>query len=417
MASGLSRLRTTFAALESKNYAIYTVGYAAGLLGFWMQRMATGWLAWELTNSGTWLGLIAFADLFPTVAVGLIAGVGADRWDRLLLTRVTQAATVLIVLLLATAIVLGYVGIWLLLVFAVLSGTVAAVNQPARLCLIPALVPASQIPAAIAINSVVFHVARIAGPAIAGIVIWLGDVAIAYALSGLFATAFLVALGRLRPANCEPTSGMTPDLFGGVAGGLRYIANNPPLFALLVLMAASTIGVKAVVELLPGLADVVFGVEAMGLAVLIASTGLGAVFAGLWLAGRQHCDNIAELAVKNIICMAALGASFSFFDELWAAIPVLIAFGFCMASADIAVQTIIQTGVQPFMRGRVLSIHAVIARGGPAIGAVTMGTASDFVGFQLPVLFGASAVMALWFWIRRRAVVPVPNTQKESPGY
>ena len=87
----LSGLASILGALRNPNYGVYTAGSGVSLIGTWMQRIATGWLAWELTRSGAWLGIIAFADLFPTVIVGPFAGAAADRLDRLRVTKVTQA--------------------------------------------------------------------------------------------------------------------------------------------------------------------------------------------------------------------------------------------------------------------------------------------------------------------------------------
>ena len=136
--SRLAGFSSIHAALRNRNYGLYTAGSGISLIGTWMQRVATGWLTWELTGSGAWLGLVAFADLFPTVVIGPIAGAVADRWDRLTVTRISQSLAMLQAVALFVLTVTGLIDIYLLLALVAFLGSVAAFNQPARLALIPA---------------------------------------------------------------------------------------------------------------------------------------------------------------------------------------------------------------------------------------------------------------------------------------
>ncbi|MGH6924551.1 MAG: MFS transporter, partial [Propylenella sp.] len=222
----LSGLQNIVRALKNPSFGIYTAGSAVSLIGTWMQRVVTGWLAWELTGSGAWLGLVVFADLFPTVIVGPIAGAYADRSDRLFVTKVSQTLAMLQAFALFGLTATGLINIWLLFVLTLFLGIVAAFNQPARLALIPALVPRSDLTAAVAVNSVVFNLARFLGPAVAGLVIATVGVPVAYAANALTFVAFLVALAWVRLIEEEALPSKHGTLFADLVAGIRYAGSH-----------------------------------------------------------------------------------------------------------------------------------------------------------------------------------------------
>ena len=150
----LSRLNALGRALKNRDFAIYTAGNTISLIGTWIQRLATGWLTWELTKSGAWLGIVAFADLFPTIVVGPIAGAAADRWNRLNVTRTTQSLLLCQSAILFVLTATGHITISALVVLTAVGGVISAFNQPARLALVPSLVPRSDLVAAVAIVSI-----------------------------------------------------------------------------------------------------------------------------------------------------------------------------------------------------------------------------------------------------------------------
>ena len=127
--------------LKNANFGIYSAGNAVSLIGMWMQRIAIGWLTWEMTKSGLWLGIIAFADFFPVLLIGPIAGAAADRWDRLRVVKTSQTISLVQATVLFALTASGHINIGLLVALTALQGIVVAFNQPARLALVPSLVP------------------------------------------------------------------------------------------------------------------------------------------------------------------------------------------------------------------------------------------------------------------------------------
>ncbi len=398
----LSGLRNIVRALSNPNFGIYTAGSAVSLVGTWMQRVVTGWLTWELTGSGAWLGLVVFADLFPTVVIGPIAGAYADRSDRLRVTKISQALAMLqaIALFLLTA--TGLINIWLLLALTLFLGIVIAFNQPARLALVPALVPPSDLTAAVAVNSVVFNLARFIGPATAGLIIATVGIPVAYAANAATFVAFLVALSRVRLSQAEGVPPLRGKLWPDLVAGIRYTASHAGIATILIMMIAANVAARPLIELLPGFAAAVFHAGATGLALLTSSVGAGAIVAGFWLAGISSGKSLGRAFLANTAISAVAGALFAATDSLWLAIPLLVVNGFAMAGMGIAAQTLIQISVDASMRGRVLSLFGLIFRGGPALGALVMGAASDYVGLRLPVFVGAIVVLAVWLWARLR---------------
>jgi MFS family permease len=387
--------------LRNANFGIYSVGSAVSLIGMWMQRIAIGWLTWELTKSGLWLGIIAFADFFPVLVIGPIAGAAADRWDRLRVVKTSQTISLVQATVLFALTTSGHMNIGLLVALTTFQGVVVAFNQPARLALVPSLVPQADLASAVAINSVVFNLARFIGPMFAGLAIVWSGVAAAFAANALSYVVFLVALARIRvvpsPTDMTKQRSFSADL----REGIRYTASHPGIAALLVLLIALGIGGRPLNELLPGFAADVFRSGAGGLSILASAIGGGAILGGLWLGHRAHASGLTTVALSGsfVGALAAIAAVAT--GSMWVAVPAVVVFGFCMSSAGIAIQTLIQLASDRSMRGRVMGLYGLIFRGAPAIGALAAGIASAHFGLRWPVFFGALLVIAVCHWTYR----------------
>jgi MFS family permease len=388
-------------AFASRNYRLYATGNFISLIGTWLQRIAVGWLAWQLTRSGTWLGLVAFADLFPAVIVSPFAGAIADRSERLRVIWATQIVSVLQAVLLAVLVATDAIGIWSLFLLTLCLGVAGAFNQPARLALIPSLVDRAVLPSAVAINSISFNLARFIGPAAAGIIIAEGSIALAFAVNALTYIAFMVALLGVSVAR-EAGAPTGRTLFGASLDGYRYAARHPGIGTILLLVAATSLFARGFVELLPGFADQVFGRGAQGLAWLTAMIGLGAVCGGLWMVRRPGIEGLTRVIVWVTLLMAAGLFAFTLTDDYWVALPCLFVTGFAMVVTGIAAQTLVQYAVAAEMRGRILALYGMIFRGGPAVGSLVMGLLSSPFGLRAPVAAGALLTVAVWLWARLR---------------
>lgn len=401
--------RAILRTLGHPDYGLYTLGNSVSLVGMWMQRVSVGWLTWDLTHSGTWLGLVAFADLFPSVFIGLIGGVAADRLDRVRVIMACQGTAMILAFLLGALTLAGMVTVELLFALTFLGGVVIGFNQPSRLALVSSLVPRENLTTAVAINSIVFNIARFVGPAVAGLVIVASDVAWAFIANAASYLALLVALAVIRGRNPGTGRDLTAaapargGLVADIGAGLRYAAAHPGIGPLLALHLVASILVRPVLELLPGFADHVFRGGADTLATLTSTVGIGAVVAGWLLARRSGTRGLVTLVLTSSAGVSLGVLAFVATDDIRVGIPAAGALGAVMVASGVGLQTVVQLAVAPEMRGRVLSLHGLIFRGGPAIGALLMGAAGDLVGLRLPVGLGAVAALALLGVVALRA--------------
>jgi len=392
---------TTKLALPFKNvtYGIYAGGNAVSLIGTWMQRISVSWLTWDLTHSGLWLGIVAFADFFPGLVLGPFAGAVADRTEQLTVIRTSQLISLVqaTVLFLLTA--FHHLNIWGLVALTGFQGAVVAFNQPARLALVPSLVAESDVASAVAINSVIFNLARFVGPALAGLaIVWWG-IAASFAANAVSYVVFVVALMWVNVESMREQHAKRRNFWTDLKDGIRYTATHPAIAALLFLLTAIGIGGRPMNELLPGFAAQVFHSGAGGFSTLASATGAGAVLGGLWLGHRSDSLNLPLVAIMMSFggAVAAIGVCAT--TTIWLAVPFVAAFGFCVSGAGIAIQTIVQLSSDRAMRGRVMGIYGLIFRGAPALGALAAGTASVHFGLRWPVVFGAFIVIATAAWI------------------
>jgi MFS family permease len=385
--------------LRSPNYGSYVVGNGISLVGTWMQRIAVGWLTWELTGSPFWLGIIAFADLFPAVIVGPIGGAVADRHNRLRLVQITQFLSCLQAISLFALAWTDRIDIASLALLSLFLGTVTALNQPARLALIPSLVEPKHLNSAIGINSVIFNLARFIGPAISGVIIAGGNVSWVFALNALSFAFFVIVLLRLELTEPAAPLRKRKRFSADLAEGIVYAARDPRISILLFLLIVIGIGARPLVELLPGLSATVFEGGPQTLALLTSTFGCGAIIGGLWLAGRDTRGNLLLIVNGAAFVLAAALLGFVSTSTLWLALPAVAVLGLTMVITGAGIQTLLQLSVETDMRGRVLSLYGLIMRGGPAVGALAMGWIAEFTGLRWPLAGGAVVVAIAGLWL------------------
>lgn len=404
-------------ALQHPPYRLYAAGNAISLIGTWMQRLGIGWLTWELTGSGFWLGLVAFADLFPTVVLAPLAGTIADTGSRLKIMRFTQILSLVQAGLFAILAIAGLLDIWSIFVLALFLGVVSAFDQPARLSLIASLIPREDLPSAVAVNSIIFNLARFVGPAIGGALLaWRGPETL-FVLNALSYALFVVMLFRLNvetPVRIPEEEG---SFFRRLASGLLILFHNPGLRIVIVMLVCLTVGVRPIAEMLPGFAAQIFSVGPNGLAAMTAAMGLGSVIGGLWINSEKLASQLSRMLLVNSATLGLAVAGFATTANFWIALPCLVLAGFGMSRTAIAAQTALHLSVEEAQRGRVLSIYGMIFRGGPALGALITGLASAWFGLQTPILCGVLALSVGWIWVfvqRYRVAAALEGNRKRA---
>ena len=394
-------LASVFRAFAHRNYRIYGGGNAVSLNGIWMQRVAVGWLAWTLTHSGTWLGIVSMAEFFPVVLLSPLAGALADRRDRVGIIRITQIAGSIQASLLVVLVYTDAITIELLFALTLLLGVFNAVAQPSRLALIPTLVDRASLPSALAINAIIFNAARFLGPAAAGIVIAKVSVGAAFAVNAATYVVFLVAMTNLRGIPALPVAA-TQSVLKASAEAYGYASRHPGIAPMLLLFTVTTIGTRGFVELFPGFADRVFGRGPEGLATLTSTVGLGAIFGAGWMLLRPAIAGLTGLVLANTLMISLAILAITASNQFYLALPCVFLAGAAMTITGVGAQTLIQAAVDIRMRGRIMALYGMIFRAGPAVGAVLMGSLSERFGLRLPLAVGALVSCGFWAWTRIR---------------
>lgn len=386
-------------ALSHRNARIFFGASLTAWTGLWMHRIAVSWLAWELTGSAFWVGVVAFCDLAPAVVFSPLAGAVADRADRLRMTMLAQAAIGLNAAAIALLVAAGWMTIGILLVLEVLGGIAASFAQPARQSLMPGLVPRADLPAAVALNSLTFNVARFIGPALAGPLIAVAGVWPPIAVNALAYAFATLTTPMLRVDEAQRRGhAATASLFGEMVDGLRYAARHPGLGPILGFAAVAAILLRGVQEILPPFVERVFGLGAEALALLTAAFGVGALVSGLVVAARGRLAGTTRLAVLGVLALGL--ATAGFVATGWFAFGVLCAalMGAAGSVHGISVQTLAQSASDPAMRGRVLSLWGLITRACPALGALILGAAGEVFGLRWPVLVAVALSLLAVAW-------------------
>lgn len=389
-------------AFANPQFRMYTVGSLLSLIGTWIQRMAIAWLAWEMTELHTWVGAVAMADMLPVVFIAPVAGAFADRMDRLRVCRILQYGNMILASVLAALSFSGLLTIWILFGLSLIQGGINATFQPFRQSLIANMVSRDELPGAIAINSTVWHGSRFVGPAIAGGVIAVWGVSVAFLINALSYLTFIHVLHRLTIESPPRIARAIGELPKEILEGVRYAFAHPVIAPVLfVLFVSSCVG-RAVLELLPGFADQIFGRSEGGFAALVSAAGCGAMFGALWFGWRAQAGNLVRLAVSNVLLLAIGLAGLIATERFELGLASLVVTGFGLLASGIAIQTIVQSTVEESLRGRVMGIYGWFWVGIPGLGAILIGAVSDLTGPRLPVLGGALLVLLVWIWGTRR---------------
>jgi MFS family permease len=241
-----------------------------------MERLATGWLAWELTGSAAWLGVIAFMRLIPALVFGLVGGAWADRVSAMRVLRVTNLGIIAANSAMLALLLSGTLTIYGLAVMALLVGALQALSNPAGSAFVYELVPRALVGRAISISALTFHVATFTGPALAGVLIAGGGAAAIYALAAAGQAIMLVVLLSIPSPPAPPApkpGGHRPSLLADVVSGLRYVRGDRPIYALLVVHFIFALSAHPLVDMMPAIATLFYGGGAEQVGALTAALG------------------------------------------------------------------------------------------------------------------------------------------------
>jgi len=366
-------------AFDSQRFRIYLGGNVFSVLGIWVQRLALGWHAWELSQSALIVGLVASVQFLPTIVLTPFFGVMVDRID----PRI--GAIVMHVLL--TAVSFGLAALtfadamtteWLL-GLALANGISNSAFAPIRLALIPELVTRQQFPSAAAITAAVFNLSRFIGPGVGGaIVAWYG-LGYAYLVNAVTYVPVIFALMAIHTDPREPQTEGPTHYFGQLAEGLSYTRSHSVIFNLILITAVSNFFGRGLLELMPAFAALIFAGDSSVLAALMSAIGVGAITASLLLTRRFMQRRLRAVAWTGTAGVGLSIALFGTVSTLPAGVTVAAMLGLFASLVSISSQTEIQLHVENRLRGRVMSLWSLVIMGAPAVGSVIGGSlAGDF---------------------------------------
>ena len=400
-------LRRSFDSLSVDNYRRYFAGQLISLSGNWMQTVAEVWLILELTGSGVAVGLTTALQFLPILLFGAWGGLLADRLPKRRLLIITQALMALPALALFALSVAGSVTPLLVYALVFVRGTVNSVDNPTRQSFVIEMVGSDRVVNAVSLNSVLVHSARIAGPALAGVLIATVGIEPCFALNVLTFGAMIFALWRMDAAQLRPAL-RAPRERGAIWSALRYVRRTPELAVPLALMAlVGTLGFNFQV-LLPLLARFSFDGGASAYAVLLCAMGVGSVVGALVTGARGRTG--PQLIAGSALAFGLLALLAAAMPTLALEVPVLALLGAASVTFAATVNSSLQLTVSEEMRGRVMALYSIVFLGSTPIGGPLAGWLSQTYDPRVALLLAASAALsAAWAARAYAASLPPPG--------
>jgi MFS family permease len=390
-------------ALANRNYRIYWTGQVLHVQGWWLYRIAAGWLMFDLTHSPAWLGAVGFALAAPFLILSPIAGAICDRAGH---RRIAIIAILCGFPIMAATAALTWSGAMspeLLFVLVIVQSIFTAFESPARQSLVPVLIGRRYLTEGMSLNWATFNAAFITGPMIAGFLLVAGGAALTFTAATSTFIWMLIMLLRIRGEGDAPKRRFhLHGLMTDVVSGIVYTLRHPLIPWVIGFHMILGLLIRPYIELMPGVASVVFGAGAEGLAKLLATSGAGALVVSLamLMAGRERW--LMPILVWTQIISALTLAAFAATDTLWIALVAVFAAGAFTTSAGIAASTLVQQSIDAAYRGRVVAISLATNMGGPALGAFGIGWLAEGIGFQGALLAAAALAMGLMAHTARR---------------
>jgi MFS family permease len=380
-----------------RNFRIFWLGQTTSLIGSWMQSMAQGWLALELTNSALMVGVVASAGSLPILLFSLHAGVLVDRYDKLRIVKICQT----LLLFEATALWWltwsGHITIGWLITLAAINGAIGAVEIPARQAMQVDLVGRADLRDAIALNSSGFNLARIVGPTLAAVVIASAGLAWCFGVNAISYLAVLVGLFMIHLPPPERKERASSPWFE-IKQGIRYMTGTREVAILMTLVTAYSVLGVPYLTLMPVVARDLLGLTATGYGTMLIMVGIGGLTGALFLAGpgqrisRGKLLPIASYSFGVLLILVSMSRSIAF------TYPLLVLTGFMMIMTNALSNALLQMIVPDAFRGRLLSVYSFVVVGlSQVVGALAAGAVARVVGVEWAI--GVAAAIMLGFSI------------------
>ena len=392
---------SSFAPLKNRNLRIYLGGQAISLLGTWMQVAAQSWVIWELTQSEKALGIVVMLNSLPLLLLAPWAGGIADRFNRRFILLATQSIAMLLAFSLAALIQTGLIQIWHIYLSALILGIISALDFPAQQAFIGDLSGMGQVRQAITLNIMALQVARMLGPATAGILLKLVGNAASFWINGLSFFVVLISLMLVRSHQAEHTR---KDSRGQFRETVDFIRTQPRMIDLMIFASLVTFFGLSVFNILPAVADHVLHGDSQTYGLLFGSSGAGALISTLVLLPLSQAAKRIGLIIT---AAAAWMGTFYLLLSQSTLIPLSMVFIFFVSlGAPLVLTTglgVMQLMSPMDMRARIISLFTMLTFGLQPISSIAIGYSAEILGTQTAIMINALCLItgaALMFFFR-----------------
>lgn len=390
----VSSLQRTFSSFQYPNYRLWFSGQLVSLIGTWMQSTAQGYLIYTLTGSTAYLGYISIAAGIPTWILMLYGGVIADRIPRRKLLIITQAAMMVLALILSVLVFTKTVQPWHILVLAFFLGIATAFDVPARQSFVRELVGREEMTNAIALNSGIFNLGIIIGPSIAGLTYAAIGPGWCFFINGVSFIAVIIALGLMK-IDHQPVKKDTINAIQELKSGINYVMQNRTVRSLVLNLGFLSLFGFGVVALVPAWAVEVLHGDVKVNGWLLSARGTGAVIATLIIAYIGNRKSRGKLWALGSLLLPVFWIIFSLIDRIFPSLLVAIFIGMAFILAVNLSNAMVQTTVTDELRGRVMAIFSLVFFGLTPIGSLFAGLAAQQFGVQKTVMASGLILLAL----------------------
>jgi len=392
----------SFAPLKNRNLRIYLGGQAISLLGTWMQVAAQSWVIWELTQSEKALGIVVMLSSLPLLLLAPWAGGIADRFNRRFILLATQSIAMLLAFSLAALIQTGLIQIWHIYLSALILGIASALDFPAQQAFIGDLSGMGQIRQAVTLNIMALQVARMLGPAMAGVLLKLVGNAASFWINGF---SFFIVLLSLMLVRSHQAEHPRKNSRGQFRETVDFIRSQPRMVDLMIFASLVTFFGLSIFNILPSVADHVLNGDSQTYGLLFGASGAGALMSTLFLLPLSQ----AAKRIGLIITAAAawMGTFFLLLSQsTWIPLSMISIF-FISLGAPLVLTTglgVMQLMAPGDMRARIISLFTMLTFGLQPISSIFIGYSAETFGTQNVIMFNALCLISgavLMFFFRK----------------
>ncbi|HEY0253601.1 MAG TPA: MFS transporter [Kofleriaceae bacterium] len=385
-------------ALKHRNYRLFFIGQGISLVGTWLTRFATVWMAYKIASrdaleAGVVLGFVAFFGQAPSAVLAPIAGALVDRWDRNRTIVITQIFAALQSAALALFTFTGWMTVWHLMALGAVQALINAFDMPARQSFLGQMVTdKADLPNAIALNSSIVNGARLLGPVFAAALVDLFGEGWCFTIDAVSYVAVIISLLAMDVPKRELRP-RTTHVWADMKEGMRYVLDTPTIKAPLFLLAATSILGGAYSTLLPMVAGKTLAGGPHTLGILMASAGCGALVGALYLASRNTTAGLSHVIGYATVLLGLALCALRWAPNVYVAMPLVFACGLGWMVQMASTNTLIQSTTDTSLIARVLSLYAMAFFGGMPVGALLQGSLADAIGPMNTFLCSGIAVL------------------------